>query len=370
MINSRALCLLASALFSCSIAAQSSANQRWFEIEVIAFSQTPDAGLQERFADSVTPIKPGRAYDLLTPRYQPDISKLLTNLPLCLQAQPGASTDSFVAPFAETLCILEQQPPAWQHKSLFEPKVLNKTVPYPSHLPSQVTGVGEHKNEPYIAEPEALQLTDIAQKINRQAGKQVLLHTVWRQAPVTERLAIASRWYSGNNYSDVFNYWGQPLATDDSATAVLTEQNDTELDNTTPAHNTDMLQHIAQLLQQFSVNGTLPQPDNTVDVIDNPDANNDIMLSALPQQVWQLDGLFKLHLDHYLFVNTAFNLRLPEDTKLRTIYVQQSRRVISGEIHYLDHPYLGVVLQIRRYEPPADETDTETQEATVTANLP
>jgi len=66
------------ALFSAFLNAQ---EQRWFEVEMIIFSQTPQAALQEQFGDTITPIKPGRAYDMITPRYQPDVSNLLSALP-------------------------------------------------------------------------------------------------------------------------------------------------------------------------------------------------------------------------------------------------------------------------------------------------
>jgi hypothetical protein len=89
--------------------------------------------------------------------------------------------------------------------------------------------------------------------------------------------------------------------------------------------------------------------------------------SAVEEQECQLDGLFKLHLDHYLFVNTEFNLRVENAGQLDTVYVRQSRRVISGEVHYLDHPHLGIVLQIRRFEPIDDSLDETTTEMPVIA---
>ena len=37
------------------------------------------------------------------------------------------------------------------------------------------------------------------------------------------------------------------------------------------------------------------------------------------------------------------------ETVLKTDRFSQFRRVISSEIHYFDHPRLGVIMQIRRY---------------------
>jgi hypothetical protein len=86
-----------------------------------------------------------------------------------------------------------------------------------------------------------------------------------------------------------------------------------------------------------------------------------------PLQPWSLDGLFKLHLDHYLYINTELNIvessiKLSnKDNKIsnqnKIISFKQDRRVISGEIHYFDHPHLGMIVQIRRFDPtkPANE---------------
>jgi len=40
---------------------------------------------------------------------------------------------------------------------------------------------------------------------------------------------------------------------------------------------------------------------------------------------------------------------------LNSYPMQQLRVIRSGEIHYLDHPMFGMLIQIRKYEPPAPE---------------
>ncbi len=357
MSKSLALCLLATAVLSQTLNAQ---EQRWFEIEIIVFNQTPPANLLENFTDTTTAIKPGRAIDILTPRYQPNINALLNTLPVCLQQSPLQWSDSFSPALMSELCIIEQQLPLWAHNTLFQGRQYNSHVPFPARLGPRITGSGYHQARPYLADAAALQLTDIAQKISRQAGKQLLLHTAWRQAPVTERLAIASRWYSGANYSAQFDYWGQPLPAlnTDNAISIASDNIDIAYQSDAITQDSDMLQHIDQLLQLLAADRALPEVQAS-DIANSTNMHNNTSISTLPEQVWQLDGLFKLHLDHYLFVNTEFNVRLPQADKLQTVHVRQSRRVISGEIHYLDHPYLGIVLQIRRYEPAAPAAKDE-----------
>lgn len=371
----RLLCaLLFSSGLSLSVQAQ---EQRWFEVELLVFSQTPASGVREHFDDVVTPIKPGRAYDLLTAKFQPDVKNLLQTLPFCPQTPAFlAEHDRFIPLSLNKLCIFETQPAAWQQHNLFEGYQLNAKTPAPEKLDRVITGNGKHQQVPYLADASALQLTELANKLVRQSGKQLLLHTVWRQAPVTERRAIASRWYAGTNFSAAYDYWGQPkpakdivsLLNNDNATHSSDVSALTEHTQPTAGKSSETMQQIEQLLQLLQNGKPLPQPASDSLSSAAPQNSSSLMstVSAVPDQVWQLDGLFKLHLDHYLFVNTEFNLRQPADDRLNSIYVRQSRRVISGEIHYLDHPYLGIVLQIRRFEPPIAQDAAEE----VTTDLP
>lgn len=371
MSNALNTCLLTALLVSVTAQAQ---QQRWFEVELIVFSQTPAATVKEDFATPVKPIKPGRAYDLLTARYQPDLTAYFNALPLCNGSETPAFEFQLMPLLPQLMCIFEAQPAPWQQQSLFQPVNIISTVPFPDPLPVTITGQGKHVEQPYLAPADALQLNELAGKINRLPGKAVLLHTSWRQAPVTERRAIASRWFAGKQWSQQFDYWGRPVTDQDaplideispSDTNSLPDDNysatTTDLSSTARS-DTGLLQQIDELLLQLQANNQLvPEADTTLATINT----EQIISSAVPEQVWQLDGLFKLHLDHYLFVNTEFNLRVENAGQLDTVYVRQSRRVISGEVHYLDHPHLGIVLQIRRFEPIDDSLDETTTEMPV-----
>jgi hypothetical protein len=50
---------------------------------------------------------------------------------------------------------------------------------------------------------------------------------------------------------------------------------------------------------------------------------------------------------------------------LQTIPLQQNRRVRSGQIHYFDHPQMGIVMQIRKMAQP-----TEVQTIAIPAPVP
>ena len=44
-------------------------------------------------------------------------------------------------------------------------------------------------------------------------------------------------------------------------------------------------------------------------------------------------------------------------TQAKAIRFKQDRRVISGEVHYFDHPYMGMIVQIRPYTKPEPEAE-------------
>ncbi len=123
----------------------------------------------------------------------------------------------------------------------------------------------------------------------------------------------------------------------------------------------------------------LNRDDNLLLLADNEDEES---ATAAPTQPWFLDGIFKVHLDHYLYINSEFNLvsantstksinssKAKSDTKgnlvqgEQVISFRQDRRVITGEIHYFDHPHMGMVVQIRRFDPtkPADEAVSQSK---------
>ena len=93
-----------------------------------------------------------------------------------------------------------------------------------------------------------------------------------------------------------------------------------------------------------------------------------------PIQPWFLDGFIRVHLDHYLYINADINIlnqnlessqQVDDEgqaiTELKAINFSQNRRVISGEVHYFDHPYIGMIIQIRRFDPTKPEGEGVSQ---------
>lgn len=61
-----------------------------------------------------------------------------------------------------------------------------------------------------------------------------------------------------------------------------------------------------------------------------------------------LFGLVRFYRERYMHVAVDLRYRLPEvDGEVPTLVQRQSRRVNANELHYLDHPGLGVLVQVR-----------------------
>jgi len=69
-----------------------------------------------------------------------------------------------------------------------------------------------------------------------------------------------------------------------------------------------------------------------------------------PTMKWELDGLLKIHLRHYLYINADFDISEKQDNgELESARFSQFRRVFSEDIHYFDHPRMGMIVQIRKF---------------------
>ncbi len=71
----------------------------------------------------------------------------------------------------------------------------------------------------------------------------------------------------------------------------------------------------------------------------------------------RLTGLLRVTRGRYLHLDTDLALRDPDSGQLYRI--QLNRRMRSGELHYVDHPLLGIVIKAERHEPTAAPDDAD-----------
>lgn len=329
----------------------------WYEIELIAFSRTTDKSLKEQFEAPTAPLKTSNAMDLMRPLVQPAVADLIKAIPACAPApaasdttapaasapvsapvstttqqqiqqllsehqqnkQPvaAAATDSLdvqldAEPVVASLyqlnfqnCQMEQWDADGQLISrALSAQELALQLPAPAQIPSTFTGDGIAKDNAYLVGPDGLQLKNLAYQLQREAGKQLLLHTAWRQPLVSGRNS-RSHWYAGVYQNEA------PTETEQSI---------------------DLMQQVQQQL------AAVQQGQSSLQLWYSP---------------WQFDSLVQLRLGRFIQFDGTFYLRQLDDANQPAqIAVKQSARLTLGQIHYLDHPRLGVIIQVKRFTPP------------------
>ncbi len=326
----------------------------WYEIELIAFSRSSNSSLKEQFAAPTEPLKTTNAMDLMRPLVQPAVADLIKAIPACAPApaasdasapgtvsapvsatvqqqiqqllsdyqqsmQPAATAETdpldlqlAPEPVAASLyqlnfqnCQMEQ----WDAEGQLISRALTSQelalqLPAPAQIPATFTGDGLAKDNAYLLGPDGLQLKNLAYQLQREAGKQLLLHTAWRQPLISGRNS-RSHWYAGTYQQE---------------TTTETEQ------------NIDLMQQVQQQL------AAVQQGQSSLQLWYSP---------------WQFDSLVQLRLGRFIQFDGTFYLRQTDDANQPAqIAIKQSARLTLGQIHYLDHPRLGVIIQVKRFTPP------------------
>ena len=108
----------------------------------------------------------------------------------------------------------------------------------------------------------------------------------------------------------------------------------------------------------------------------NVDGKKLLLAPEYPPQEWSIEGLFTVEVERFLHIRADFNIinmsiseqatqQLSSSTPipLKSIHFNQNKRVRSNEIHYFDHPYMGMIVQVRRHEQimPEPEIDPSIQ---------
>lgn len=284
-----------------------------------------------------------------------------------------------------------------------------------------------YSDKPYLLNESSLQLQEIVLQLKRSKNFRPLLHMGWRHAPVGRNKAEAYRVYAGDNlaldYQEKLEKYkrnkevAQQMQQQEQLALIAAQalnddgiihdpENNTENGTNTVA-TIDVLEGDSEQQEKLAFQATYAaaiekiiariesldesntdavaaphQPSTDINVFTVSEEEQilaeKLILPEEPMQPWFLDGLFRVHLNHYLYITADFNVMnkdLAEQAtdklnsgsgsdkrnELKLIRFQQNRRVISGEIHYFDHPYIGMVVQIRRHKRPEKEDLLETE---------
>lgn len=275
--------------------------ERWFEVEVYLFER--QGSQLEETLSAPTNRHTRQPIDMISPLFATDITGASLGLEGCSAQQ-----------WLETPDACDKQ-------------LQQAQVTHPSSIPVTIGAATPQYATPgagtvLLADSQS-QFGDMIATLKREAGHKGLLHMTWQQSMLPRHQAKPVRLFAGEDYSDRFNESG--FATNST---------------------------------QASQNEAIPQF--------NFDLNFD---DKQAEPIWALDGTLNIYLNHYLYVETGLTLhregskrqpQLVDETAmlqvpyLHSIYMTQNKRVKSDEIHYFDHPNMGMILQIRKMEQPSE----------------
>ncbi len=334
--------------------------------------------------------------DSLTQATEPSVSDAITEQQLALVAEAKQafspmqfSYHQLTEPAADKLCIISE--PAFNR--------LNPDQALYSYngftvdkMPRTIDGIEDlYSKQAYLVSKQSLKLGDIVSQLRRSKNFRPLLHLAWRQPVFDLPDATPVKLFAGDNLQAHFFkeqakfLEQQQLAAEQEArlSDILMAQASTDINSAEINQPLSQQQRLSQAKQQYleKLFANIEQVENSDTVIaqlkqpaitlNDMLAQQSAMVSGptAPIQPWYLEGFLNVYLRGvYLNVAADFNivnqslteqssLALKPNTQVKTkaIRFEQHRRMISQEVHYFDHPYMGMIVQIRRHQRPESE---------------
>ncbi len=281
--------------------------------------------------------------------------------------------------------------------------------------PELITGEEDLTTEiPYIINEESLKLHDIMQQLKRSRSFKPLLHTGWRQITRLKSEAIPLKISAGDNlmasYLTAMADYNAALEkqtleqliennteapTTDTPIVDINGENSTVVDNQpiemanrdtqiqidTVNNEQALMVKLAEIIneaktQSHDLDTVLSELNNNKEdsqYIASPlnlNGEQKLIAPQLPPQSWSIEGFLKVEVERFLHITADFNvinmsiaeqatqqLANSDPIPLKSIRFEQNKRVRSNEIHYFDHPYMGMIVQIRRHEQATPEPE-------------
>ena len=305
MLRNFAISIAALTAMTVSIQAQA---KSWFEVEVFVFERQSNS--LEQWQENTAMPANRKNIDLITPMISNDITGVALGLAGCTSTDWTSSEVDCQDPLVSA----------------------NKTT-FPSQVPLSIAAsepqVAYLEEGPLLLAESQSEFTEIIKTVRREKDVRSLLHLTWQQDMQSRNRARPIRIFAGKDFSEEFDYAGHPVA--------------------------------EEIEDEFT---TFDFSSSFGSFVDEPQT----------KPVWELDGNINIYLSHYLFIETNLALRKPiqkqtntndyyqystdgNDEKVMSPFLQsipmvQNRRVRSGEVHYFDHPNMGIIMQIRKMEQP------------------
>lgn len=194
-----------------------------------------------------------------------------------------------------------------------------------SVLPTRIAAPMDIRKEPFISLPEReLMLNRLKSRIDRALDLRLLAHTAWRQPVASEIDSPAVLIQAGEQYGLNFELEGTLVVREKRYLHVTTDMFFSEFNKT-----------------------IMSEQDNWPTLHKNSSNHSDYSANETNR--------------NGLLINTTDLFNQPANDYIRqlTAELKQSRRVKSEELHYLDHPLFGILVQLTDYQLPDPAMEME-----------
>ena len=327
----------------------------WFDVEILIFKHNNAENTVTEQFDTVVdkPFSP-RISNVFLPFYVVDTSWLEQALPECANLNDvladtltmSVANESSNQPIIRMDCaytltlsdLVERSQPVDHYQA------------YPT-LPIHYEGIIFPRSEYAHMLPQSeLQLVSLYKDINWDKSYTPLLHTVWRQpVNIDEENAYSIPILAGKNLT--YQAHTPQLVAQPSL-----EQANTLMGTDNPSNELPINESPINIVQKIKLG-----LDDTVPLY--PDQLKETQDKAMidTTSVFEFEGLVTiyikyinrvpyLHIDSHALFNTS---RISDPLTIIPHTFKQRRRIISNQVHYFDHPYFGMVIELRRYKRPA-----------------
>lgn len=327
----------------------------WFDVEILIFKHNNAENTVTEQFDTVVdkPFSP-RISNVFLPFYVVDTSWIEQALPKCANLNDvladtltlSVADESSNQPIIRMDCaytltlsdLVERSQPVDHYQA------------YPT-LPIHYEGIIFPRSEYAHMLPQSeLQLVNLYKDVNWDKSYTPLLHTVWRQpVNIDAENAYSIPILAGKNLT--YQAHTPQLLAQPSL-----EQANTLMGTDNPSNESPINESPINIVQKIKLglDGPVPlYPDQLKEIQDKA------MIDTT--SVFEFEGLVTiyikyinrvpyLHIDSHALFNTS---RVSDPLTIIPHTFKQRRRIISNQVHYFDHPYFGMVIELRRYKRPA-----------------
>ncbi|MFQ3206325.1 MAG: hypothetical protein ACI9IT_000459 [Glaciecola sp.] len=372
-------------LFAAPMQVLSQEEDWWFDVEVIAFKRNnANTALEEDFSYITHEVSSTKAIDLISlPLYRRanpllDLQQMLyecspnstlyhSNL-LPLDSNDSISLSEFDDNTVDVFnkykiftpllsseerfgLLLDPQNCSNQKQAIARSMlVVRSTNKIPVYLQQPNISITEYA---HLLDDNQLTLVDYAKRLFGQRDVSALSHIVWRQ-PV---------FFGEENSSFYRVFAGDKLELPEqsiSSYETLKQKFVPEIKNIIDQNSETFFAELTQQLNEGIPVNWESRASNKESKLTDPSSLDD---------VWEIDGKVKVYLKYinrvpYLHIESEFEFHELElnsfgEAKIEQYPFKQRRRVISKQIHYFDHPKMGIIIRLQRYEKPKEEDNED-----------